>query len=183
VLAAFLAAGSAVDAVDPSPARLNPQVAGMDVSNSTLFPLGTTLVTFRFQDASGNIGSATASVTVALGTPRLAATIVGKGRNASGVFYVDVQLTDTGTGNARSVKINQLAFRTLSGMGTVTYNAALSGSLPLALGSLDVGANTIVRLYLNVPSTVTRFSITETGTLQDVAGTSFGYSLAQSVIP
>jgi hypothetical protein len=183
VLAAFLAAGSAVDAVDPSPARLSPQVAGMDVNNSTLFPLGTTLVTFRFQDSSGNVGSATAAVTVALGTPRLNATVVGKGRNPSGVFYVDLQFTDNGSGNARAVKISQLAFRTLSGTGTVTYNAALSGALPLTLGSLDVGATSVVRLYLNVPSTVTRFSVTETGTLQDVAGAAFSYSLAQSVIP
>ena len=51
------------------------------------------------------------------------------------------------------------------------------------MGSLDVGATSVVRLYLNVPATVTRFSITENGTLQDVAGTSFSYSLAQSVIP
>jgi Bacterial Ig-like domain (group 1) len=182
-LAAFLAGGTAVDTVDPSPARLSPQVGGMDVNSSTLFPLGTTVVTFRFQDASGNIGSATASVTVALGTPRLNGTVVGKGRGASGNYYVDVQITDNGTGNARALQITQLTFRTLAGSGSVTYNSALSGTLPLVLGSLDVGAATTVRFYLNVPSTVTRFSVTQSGTVQDVLANSYAYSQAQSVIP
>jgi hypothetical protein len=36
----------------------------VDVDTTTLFPLGTTLVTFRFRDTSGNIGTATAAVTV-----------------------------------------------------------------------------------------------------------------------
>ena len=63
-LAAFLIGGSAVDNVDPSPTRLSPQVGGVNVDNNTLFALGTTTVTFRFQDASGNIGTATANVTV-----------------------------------------------------------------------------------------------------------------------
>jgi hypothetical protein len=182
-LAAFLAAGSAVDNMDPSPTRLAPQVGAMNVDNTTLFPLGTTVVAFRFQDASGNIGSATASVTVALGTPRLNGTVAGKGRDGSGTFYADVQITNNGTGNARAVRINQLPLRTLSGTGAVTYNAALSGALPLTLGSLDVGASTTVRLYFTVPPTVMRFSMTESGTLQDVAGTSYAYSQAQSLMP
>jgi hypothetical protein len=64
-LAAFLAGSSAVDTVDPSPVRISPQVGAVNVDNNTLFPLGTTTVTFRFQDVSGNIGTATANVTVA----------------------------------------------------------------------------------------------------------------------
>jgi K319L-like, PKD domain/Bacterial Ig domain len=182
-LTSFLAAGSAVDDTDPSPTRLVAQVAGMDVDSSTLFPLGTTPVTFRFQDASGNIGSAVASVTVSLGTPRLAGAVVGKGRDASGNYFVDLRITDTGTGNARSVNINQLTFRTLSGTGAVGFNAALSGALPFAVGDIDASSSETVRLYLNLPPTVVRFSITETGTLQDVTGTSFSYSQAQAVIP
>ncbi len=64
VLAAFLGGGSAIDNVDPTPARLTPTASGVDATNATLFPIGTTTVTFRFQDASGNIGSATSEVTV-----------------------------------------------------------------------------------------------------------------------
>ena len=39
-LATLLAGGSATDNVDLSPARLSPQVGGVDVDNSTLFPVG-----------------------------------------------------------------------------------------------------------------------------------------------
>jgi hypothetical protein len=63
-LAALLAAGSATDNVDLSPARLATQAGGADVHNATLFALGTTTVTFRFKDTAGNIGTATARVTV-----------------------------------------------------------------------------------------------------------------------
>jgi hypothetical protein len=52
--------------VDPAPIKLNPQAGGVDVDNNTLFPLGTTEVAFRFQDASGNVGTAVAEVTVVL---------------------------------------------------------------------------------------------------------------------
>lgn len=41
----------------------------------------------------------------------------------------------------------------------------------------------MVRNYLNVPASVTRFSITESGSVQDVIGAMFTYSAAQSVIP
>jgi hypothetical protein len=182
-LAAFLAGGSATDVDDPTVVRLAPQVAGMNVDNTTLFPLGTTMITFRFADPAGNVGSATASVTVALGTPRLSAAIAGKGTDISGNYYLDVTFTNNGTGNARSIQITKLALRTLAGTGTATFNSGLSGALPLALGSLDVGGTFTARLYLNLPSTITRFSITETGLLQDVAGTTYSYSMGQAVIP
>lgn len=183
-LAAFLAGGTAVDNVDPSPARLSPQVGGVNVDNTTLFALGvTTPVTFSFSDASGNVGMANASVTVVLGTPRISAAVIGKGLDASGARYVDLQLTNTGTGNARNVKLNQLPLRTLSGSGTVSYNTTLSPALPISIGSLDLGGPKTVRLFFNVPATVTRYSLTESGTLQDVAATNFSFSASQSVIP
>jgi hypothetical protein len=65
ILAEFLAGGSAIDNVDPSPMRLPSQQNGVDATNTTLFPLGPTTVTFRFQDMRGNIGSASSRVTVA----------------------------------------------------------------------------------------------------------------------
>lgn len=182
-LAAFLSGGSAVDAVDPAPVRLTPQVAGVDANNSTLFPVGTTPVTFRFQDSGGNIGSATANVTVTIGTPRLSGKIAAKGKSASGALFVDLQFTNTGTGNARNIRLNQLMLRTLSGTGTVSYNTPLSPALPYSVGNLNVGGSTVIRFYLNVSSTVSKFSITENGTVQDVAGISYNYSIGQAVIP
>jgi hypothetical protein len=179
-LALFLAGGTATDNEDPSPTRLAPQVAGANVDDTTLFGLSTTTVTFRFQDVAGNVGSATANVTVIVGRPRLVGTIAGKSTPTPGVRDVDLVLMNTGTGNARDVKVSQIQFKTLSGSGTVTF---ASSPLPLMIGSLDIGASTTVRLRLNVPATVKRFSITEGGALKDVGGTSFSFSLAQSVIP
>jgi len=40
-----------------------------------------------------------------------------------------------------------------------------------------------VTLTLNVPSTVTKFSLTEQGTLQNIAGTTFSFALAEAVSP
>lgn len=179
-LAAFLAGGSAADIADPAAQRLSPQVGGGTADNNTLFGLNATSpVSFRFRDASGNVGAASSSVSVILGQPRLYGQIVAKGSSVQG-YYVDLRLSNTGTGNARNLQVNQIAFRTLSGTGTVSL---LSAAPPLVVGSLDVGAATTLRLYLNVPSTVTRFGITETGSVQDVIGTNYSYSIAQSLYP
>jgi hypothetical protein len=162
---------------------LPPQAAGAPVNNATLFPVGTTTVTFLFQDHSGNVGSATATVTVTLGVPRITGSVAGFGADPSGAIYADIVLTNTGTGNARNLKINTLVFRTLSGTGTVTYDAALSPSLPLTIGNLDLGTPVTTRVYLNVPSTVLRLSLTESGPVQDVIGTNYNYSTAESFVP
>lgn len=81
---------------------------------------------------------------------------------------------------AQAVNINQITLRTLSGTGTVTL---ASPALPAALGPLAVGASLTVPLTLNVPATVTRFSVTETGTLVDASAKTSNYSIAQTVIP
>jgi hypothetical protein len=84
---------------------------------------------------------------------------------------VDVTLTNQGNGHARNVRLTSLTFLTVSGSGTVSYNAASSGALPLVFGSIDAGAAAAPRrLYLNVPAKVTRFSIIELGTLETVTG-------------
>jgi probable HAF family extracellular repeat protein len=182
-LAAFLGGGSAVAGVGPSPTRLPSQAGGVSVDNTTLFPVGTTTVTFRFQDASGNIGAATSTVTVVIGTPRITGSVAGVGTDPSGAIYVNVVLTNTGTGNARNLKITSLAFRTLSGTGTVTGNSTLSPSLPITIGNLDVGTAVTTRVFLNVPGTATRISITENGPVQNVLGTNYNYSTAESLLP
>jgi len=179
-LTAFLAAGSASDAWDPAPIRLSPQVGGIDVTSSTLFPIGATSVVFRYKDHSNNIGSATTTVTVILGQPRLSCAITGKGWSSAGILYLDLTLTNTGTGNAKNISITNLPLRTLTGAGATTLNSPV---LPIAAGNMDAGSSTVLHILLNVPSTVARFSITETGIVQDVTGTKFSFSIAQAVIP
>jgi hypothetical protein len=89
-------------------------------------------------------------------------------------------LTNIGFTAAQAVNINQITFRTLSGSGTV---ALASPVLPAAEGPLAIGASMTVPVTLNVPATVTRFSMTESGTIQDGAGNTYNYSMAQTVIP
>jgi hypothetical protein len=81
---------------------------------------------------------------------------------------------------AQVLNINQITLRTLSGSGTVTLT---SPTVPVAVGSLAIGATTMVPLTFNVPSTVTRFSVTEGGTISDPSGNGYSYSIAQTVIP
>jgi len=73
VLAAFLAGGTATDIADPSPVRLAPQGGGSDIDSTTLFPVGATTVTFRFQDAAGNVGASQATVKVLMASPAITA--------------------------------------------------------------------------------------------------------------
>jgi hypothetical protein len=181
-LAAFLAAGSATDNLG-APVRLVPQIGGVNATDSTLVPIGTTIVTFRFQDAAGNIGTATANVTVIVGTPAISATVTNKGVHSPGIRFYDVKFTNSGNGLARTVRVNQIALRTLSGTGTVTYNSSLSPALPVSLGDLAPGASATIRIYLNVPSTVTRFSITENGQYLRVNGATLNFSTSQAVFP
>jgi hypothetical protein len=46
-----------------------------------------------------------------------------------------------------------------------------------------VDATSTTRIYLNVPTTVTRIGFVESGPVQDVTGTNFTFSTAQIVIP
>jgi probable HAF family extracellular repeat protein len=182
-LATFLAGATATSTVLPAPTQLAPQVGGVAVTSATLFPIGTTTVTFQFKDANGNLGSAASTVTVAVGVPRITGNISGIGSDPSGAIYFNVALSNTGTGNARNLVIKTLTFRVLSGTGTITYNTALSPALPVTIGNLNVGAISTTRIYLNVPATVMRVAFVESGPVQDVTGTNFTYSTAQMVIP
>jgi len=115
----------------------------------------------------------------ALGKPALSASIVGKSKSGTTVTAT-LQLTDRGTGAAQQPRINRIDLRTLGGTGTVTLSTP---TLPLSVGNLPPQASTNVTLTLNVPTTVTKFSLTEKGTLQDIAGNSFTFALAEIVYP
>jgi hypothetical protein len=117
------------------------------------------------------------------GKPNFVARVIKQERVSAGVYDVDVRFTNTGPGTAKSFSVAALGMRTLTGTGTVTYNTTLGPPLPLTTPNIDVGAFFTVRLTLNVPSTVKRFSITETGSVLDIAGASYLFSQAQALIP
>ena len=74
-IVALLSGATAVDLRDPAPTKLTTQVvlAGtstpVPVDTTTTFPLGASVVTFRYQDSLGLLGTAATTVTV---TPRTA---------------------------------------------------------------------------------------------------------------
>jgi hypothetical protein len=139
------------------------------------------------QDLVGNVEAGHSSVntttqvtsTASCTPPSLSAQVLSTTQTGTSVT-VNLQLTNTGLMAAQSVNISQIAARTLSGSGTVTLN---SPSIPAPEGSLAVGASTTVSLAFTVPSTVTRFSLTENGNIVDANGKSYNYSLGQVVVP
>jgi hypothetical protein len=138
-------------------------------------------------DLTGNMEpaktSAEASTTVtAAGScapPSLSGQVLSSSHSGTTVT-LSLQLTNTGFTAAQAVNINQITARALSGSGTVTLASPV---LPAAVGPLGVGASTTVTLTLNVPTTVTRLSLTENGNLVDGASKSYSYSIAQTIIP
>ena len=182
-LATFLAGGTAVDLVDPSPSGLSPQVTGVNVDANTLFPIGTTTVTFRFRDASGNVGTATSTVNVVLGTPKVSARLLGNGTVSGNRKFLDVELSNTGTGNARSVKLAVILLVPTKGIGIPKLVSPSLSSLPLNLNDLDVGSTTTVRVVFEVPSTVKEMSITGAGVFTNVKGTLGAFLQIQKFVP
>jgi hypothetical protein len=117
------------------------------------------------------------------GKPDFIAEIVGQETVAPGVTGVDLRFTNTGVGTAQNMTLAALALRTLSGTGTVTLNTALSPVLPFVTPNVDVGSFFTVRLTFNTPAGVQRFSVSESGTVSDIAGVPYAYAQAQAVIP
>lgn len=182
-LAAFLTGGTATDNLDSAPTRLAPQANGQDATNSTLFPPGTTAVTFRFRDAAGNVGTASANVTVttAAGAPQISVDVVRSDFVNILVRSVDLKVTNTGTGIARAVTLQKFSFRTLAGLGIVFYDPLRSARLPIAVGDLAVGESKTIRVFLVAPVTIRRFSMTESGQFKDAAGKTFSFSATQTL--
>jgi uncharacterized repeat protein (TIGR03803 family) len=99
---------------------------------------------------------------------------------AGNTLTLTLVLTNTGTGEAKNIWINAVALRNLGSSGIITLTAP---ALPLPVGDLAVGASAAVPLSFTVPSTVTKFSITENGTVQDPSGSTLHYSIGQVVFP
>ena len=115
------------------------------------------------------------------GAPAISATIVARGSYSATVLYFDLQLKNVGTGTSVRTILNQIQSTTLAGTGTVTYNGTLSPTLPIAVGNLAPGGTFKIRLYFNVPSTVTKFMLTEKGSMSSASGTGLSYSENQTL--
>ena len=105
----------------------------------------------------------------------------GTGVNSysQGISSLNLHLSDIGTADALNVKMNQVTFRTLSGVGQVTL---VNPTLPVSLGNISVDNSSPVALTLKLPRTVNMFSVTESGTMQDSARKRYKYSVEQVLV-
>ena len=131
---------------------------------------------------SGTSGADQFTYVASGGVPKIVAQVTAQSYSSPGVLAVTVTFTDSGTGNASSVTLQSQMLRTLTGSGTVHFDSS-SPTIPISLGNLAVGNSTTVTFYLDVPTTVKRFVISETGVDQDSGGVSHSFSLGQAVIP
>jgi hypothetical protein len=115
------------------------------------------------------------SGTTATGVPSLMGNTVS-GSKTGTTLMRQVKFTNTGSGTAHNVTLTQVQTKTQGGSGTVT---SLSPTTPISVGNIAVGAIATVALNFNVPSTVTSFTLTETGTMQDETGTNVPFSVTQ----
>jgi len=165
---------------DPQSLPLGPPTCTGTVANGSNIDTtsgGSKTFTVTSTDVVGTTGTASVTYTV-LSRPTLSGAITSKVGSGT-ALTLTLQLTDTGSA-AQNITITQLGLRTLGGTGTVTLT---SPGLPASVGSLGVGASTTLTVKVNVPSTVTKFSITENGKLQDASGTSYSFSIGQVVYP
>ncbi|HMD87502.1 MAG TPA: hypothetical protein VKO18_22675 [Terriglobia bacterium] len=108
-----------------------------------------------------------------VGRPSLSGVIVSAVRGAA-TLTVTLQLTDTGTGLAQNIVIDQVLVST----GTVTF---VGPALPSSVGNLAIGSGTTITLTFVLPGTVTKFEVGERGTLQDAVNDTFHWSTPQVI--
>jgi Tol biopolymer transport system component len=152
-------------------------------ASGSTFAIGVTTVSCAASDSQGNTANGSFTVQVVVGIPWIGSALSRSGRDAQGRFFVDITMTNGGTGHARDVRLTTLNFFTLAGNGSVTYDAAASGVLPVTIGSLNVREAVTVRLYLRVPRTVRRFLAVQIGSLETVTGLRLPVLAAQVIDP
>jgi hypothetical protein len=115
------------------------------------------------------------------GTPAIAIQLLDMGTQAPGVVFFDLKISNVGSGIAANAVIQQFAFNTTAGTGQLTLNNVLTPLPPISVDYLAVNASTTVRIYVNVPSTVTAYSIAEMGEIADIFGTPTPFTETQAV--
>jgi hypothetical protein len=138
----------------------------------------------RAYDVSGQSNAADTTFFTASacqeGEPLVQGVVTSNGLQSPGVYAVTVTFTNIGAGLAQQPNLT-ISARRLSGTGTITY----LGSNPISLPGLSPGQSTSVQLLFAVPNpnTITRFSVTESGTLLDAFNASETFSASQQIIP
>jgi hypothetical protein len=175
--------GTATVAKDPDS---NDGLASFSTSN---IPAGTyTLVAVYGGDNAGQYYNGTQSnntvmltVNTSLGAappqPSLAISAVADPRNGT-TMKVTLTLTNNGTAALKGITLNQVGLRTRAGSGQAMLTSPL---LPFTVGDLAPGAASIVMLQLQVPESVRRLAISESGIFKDYLGTSYAINPGQVI--
>lgn len=148
-------------------------VAGFGVAVPQPNPLYSTAHwTVLFADSTAASGQL-----VVDGNPRIVGRLGAASQLTRGQWTVSVEFTNNGGGIARNVSIGQVSFRTLVGAGNVTL---ATPAFPQFLGDLQPGSAKTLQFVINVPVSVKKISLTESGTLHVESGGTFAFSSAQA---
>ena len=113
---------------------------------------------------------------LALGAPRLAGRFVSQAPAPGGRIAVTVEISNTGSGNARNVTLNQ--FLTKRSAPPLVTAAT---PLPVVLGDIAPGQAVTVTITVNTAALPSPFAVSEVGTYRDSVGTASNFSMTQVV--
>lgn len=95
-------------------------------------------------------------------------------------LQLPLTIRNTGVQKLDSVDLSDISLRTLAGQGEAKLAET---KLPLAIGELTGGASTTLALTLEVPISVTKLQLTESGTTRSCGDFPYRFSLGQVIYP
>jgi hypothetical protein len=125
-------------------------------------------------------GTAQSGALVSEGKPRIVLTLVRAVAAGTNRWTLTLKVQNSGAGGAHDLNIGQLLLRTLAGSGGATL---VSPALPVAVGDLAAGASVEIPLVIDVPASVKKLSLTETGKLSTSGAPAASFSSAQVFYP
>jgi hypothetical protein len=151
------------------------------VTDLLLFGVGNSLSVANVMTTSVFLASAFEGYVTSLGPPRVTGQVKGIAAQGGQQYSVNLQVKNTGVGPARNIFIDELTLRILAG-ATSTPITLITPILPISVGDLSAGSSTNLTLTLTVPAGVTRFSLSESGTVVDGTGKTLGFSMSQAAV-
>jgi hypothetical protein len=126
-------------------------------------------------DRADNVRTTSATCVVSsASTPKISGSLAGID---PGRTWIDVRYMNTGGDTTTATAINAVSFKAVVGKGSVTG----STSLPVSLGTLAPGQSVVVRYVVRIAPAVSRVSVTASGTMRTVAGSTLRFSSGQAV--
>lgn len=113
--------------------------------------------------------------------PHITIKLINQRMQSLGQWQALLQVSNIGSGTALGVVLNKIALRTVIGTGTATF---VTSPVPLRIGNLNAGDQATIPILINIPASIKRLSITETGALQTaVENPTHSFSSAQVIYP